>query len=304
MIQSQHHRPETPGAEEAAPQTTGIGKVLRSEREKRGLSYSHISQQTRLRKVFLEALENEEWDRLPPPVFVRGFLRSYAAALGMDEDRVLSLYSAPETANLSPPRPLEGVGETAARRTKPLLIAVGLVLTAATGYGIYTYVGPMLPHPQRIPSPREAASGPHLPSGNHPTVAPAAPRDAEVAAATVPVTGGAHDPLPSAPRGESPKAVAVAPGDTESSSVKTASPPGLSPLILKANVVERTWVRIVVDDLAPKEYIFSAGSHPRWEAQQGFQIVIGNAGGIELELNGEELTRLGDSGKVIRLSLP
>jgi hypothetical protein len=84
----------------------------------------------------------------------------------------------------------------------------------------------------------------------------------------------------------------------------TAPPPASFPLTLRASVVEKTWVRIKVDDQAPEEYIFSAGSHPSWEAQHHFHLVVGNAGGMKLELNGEEMGKLGASGEVLRLRLP
>jgi cytoskeleton protein RodZ len=40
----------------------------------------------------LEAIENEEWDLLPAPTLVKGFIRSYARVLGLDEERILDLY--------------------------------------------------------------------------------------------------------------------------------------------------------------------------------------------------------------------
>jgi ribosome-binding protein aMBF1 (putative translation factor) len=52
---------------------TSLGALLKSEREKKGLNHAQISQQTRLRPHFLEAIENEEWDLLPGPTLVKGF---------------------------------------------------------------------------------------------------------------------------------------------------------------------------------------------------------------------------------------
>jgi hypothetical protein len=86
----------------------------------------------------------------------------------------------------------------------------------------------------------------------------------------------------------------------------SAAPPGEGKkgLILKAIVRERTWLKVAVDDNDPKEYIFPPGSMPQWEAERGFDLVIGNATGIEFELNGEPYQNLGRRGQVVRLRLP
>jgi cytoskeleton protein RodZ len=69
------------------------------------LSQDQIAQRMRLRRFVIEAIENEAWDRLPPPVFVRGFLRSYARTLELDEKKTLELYrltAPPEEDTLKP----------------------------------------------------------------------------------------------------------------------------------------------------------------------------------------------------------
>lgn len=59
-----------------------------------------------------------------------------------------------------------------------------------------------------------------------------------------------------------------------------------------------------MDDQGPKEYMFRPGSHLQWKATKGFEILIGNAGGIDLEFSGTEIKNLGGHGKVVRLRLP
>ena len=63
----------------------GVGDTLRTERERRGLDHTQVSEMTRIRPYILEALEREQWDRLPPRVIVSGFIRSYSRSL----DRIL-----------------------------------------------------------------------------------------------------------------------------------------------------------------------------------------------------------------------
>jgi cytoskeleton protein RodZ len=61
-----------------------IGSTLRTARTARGLSIEQVAQDTRISARFLEALESERFDSLPAPVYVRGFLRSYATYLRLD----------------------------------------------------------------------------------------------------------------------------------------------------------------------------------------------------------------------------
>ena len=82
---SQGQRPDEEIGENESPGKIDIGSLFRNERQKKGLSYSQISETTRLRSHILKALENEDWANLPSPVFVTGFIRSYARALGLDE---------------------------------------------------------------------------------------------------------------------------------------------------------------------------------------------------------------------------
>lgn len=69
-----------------------LGDLLREARESRGLSLERVEEATRIRRVFLEALEEERFDALPGEVYVRGFLRNYARFLGLDPEELLTAY--------------------------------------------------------------------------------------------------------------------------------------------------------------------------------------------------------------------
>jgi hypothetical protein len=66
----------------------------------------------------------------------------------------------------------------------------------------------------------------------------------------------------------------------------------------------RTWVQIYIDEEPPKEYIFNPGETHVWRANQGFDILVGNAAGIEFDFNGEKIANLGEPAKVVRVRLP
>src|SRR6202034_1127880 len=69
-----------------------IGSTLRAARMSARIDVSEIEAQTNIRAKYLRALENEEWDLLPGPTFVRTLLRTYAQALGLDSKALVEEY--------------------------------------------------------------------------------------------------------------------------------------------------------------------------------------------------------------------
>ena len=69
-----------------------FGERLKREREMREVSLSEVTLATRIGPRFLEALENEDWEKLPGGVFNRGFVRAIARFLGLDEESFLAEY--------------------------------------------------------------------------------------------------------------------------------------------------------------------------------------------------------------------
>src|SRR6478609_7108350 len=69
-----------------------IGETLRETRMRRRIDMTEVEAATKIRAKYLRALENEEWDLLPGPTFVRSFLRTYAQALGLDDKAIVDEY--------------------------------------------------------------------------------------------------------------------------------------------------------------------------------------------------------------------
>ncbi len=69
-----------------------IGATLREARMRARIDVSEIEAQTKIRAKYLRALENEEWDLLPGPTFVKSFLRTYARALDLDGKALVEEY--------------------------------------------------------------------------------------------------------------------------------------------------------------------------------------------------------------------
>jgi transcriptional regulator with XRE-family HTH domain len=69
-----------------------LGQELRRERELRGISLREIADSTRISLRFLQAIEDDQFGRIPGEFFVRAILRSYAKGVGLDEHQVLNRY--------------------------------------------------------------------------------------------------------------------------------------------------------------------------------------------------------------------
>lgn len=313
------------------PEISGVGELLREERRRRSLDRGDISAKTKLRKHFIEDIEKEAWDKLPPPVFVRGFIRSYAQALGIDEAKVLDLYNREHPVTPTDPSPLIGSEEAESGRGKRILLILLLGLLGALL--LYLWQGgpaPEWPSVSREERPSEtvqvspedeAAETGNAEPASLPldALAPIEPQmdageEAKPPALEEPVLTETEEPPPApedriveaTPEPEdriveaTPEPLPV-PAGSQSEEVPSTDGP---PYLLKAEVKQRTWVKISVDGREPKEFLFQPGSRPEWKAEESFDIVIGNAGGIVLEFNGEIIDDLGAAGQVIRLKLP
>jgi cytoskeleton protein RodZ len=71
---------------------TSIGEKLRLERETRGIALRDISEHTRISMRYLEAIETDDYRRLPGGIFNRSFIRAYAKFVGYDEDKAIEEY--------------------------------------------------------------------------------------------------------------------------------------------------------------------------------------------------------------------
>lgn len=82
-----------------------FGEHLKRERELREVSLDELSKATRISNRFLQALENEEWERLPGGVFGHGFVRSIARYLGLSEEALLGEYDSARAEKAMPTLP-------------------------------------------------------------------------------------------------------------------------------------------------------------------------------------------------------
>jgi cytoskeletal protein RodZ len=107
---------------------SSLGSYLRHEREHRQISLAELAQTTRIPIRILEQLESDDHARLPADVFVRGFLRSYARVLGVDEQHVLARYGGREVEEPAPELPDSYTPESGRRFGIAIALFILLIL--------------------------------------------------------------------------------------------------------------------------------------------------------------------------------
>jgi hypothetical protein len=142
-----------------------IGSKLRDARVRAKIDISEVEQQTKIRAKYLRALEDEEWELLPGPTYVRSFLRTYAEFLGLDGRLLVEEYRLRHEQWLQgEARPLSPLGverrrDRPRRRLSPGLVLGLVVVTLVAALGV---IGQL--------------------SGKDPATKPAAPQRGRVAA--------------------------------------------------------------------------------------------------------------------------
>jgi cytoskeleton protein RodZ len=122
-----------------------IGDQLRETRMRNRIDITEVEAATKIRAKYLRALENEEWDLLPGPTFVKTFLRTYADYLGLDARNLVEEYRAryerPAAQELTPFG--TNLGGRRARPRRPVFapwmaVLLGIVLLVAALFGLGT----------------------------------------------------------------------------------------------------------------------------------------------------------------------
>ena len=245
-----------------------VGIRLRELREAKGVSLDDIARSTRVGRRHLEALETDSWAELPAPVFVKGFIRAYCDFLDASPDEALGVYreATGESAKLERVQSILRSGPS--RRAGPLVIS--LVLFIALGASLFALRLGLKSSPPSAPATSASERGDTA----------SVPSSASIPAATAPVIQ--TQPVP------------VSAADAK---------PGAQRLVIHA--VEPTWIRVQVDDGQVSEELLPAGAGREWTAARRFVLTVGNAGGLEIDLNGKRMPALGARGAVIqKLVLP
>jgi cytoskeletal protein RodZ len=109
-----------------------VGQFLRRQRQEKRLSVEEISRATRVPTTSVERIEADRFDELPGEVFVRGFLKSYARAVGAPSDEVLARYTSSRRVAWVTPLPIASPTKPARGRRFGVAIAFVLLLILFT----------------------------------------------------------------------------------------------------------------------------------------------------------------------------
>jgi cytoskeleton protein RodZ len=267
--------------------TTSLGGYLRALREARGSSLEDMARSTRVGIRHLEALEEERLADLPSPVFVRGFIRAYCGFLRESPDQALGRYQVLVEQRTAARAAAADPGPRALWANSSVL--VGLALLVILGVGLIVInLTVKRTGGTSVAAPKSEVSTPAAPIPVAPAPAPPAPAKAPATPVQPP------PPAPAAPAPAPPVAAVPPP---------VRAGVGAQRLTMKA--VEPTWIRVQPDDGRVTEELLPAGASREWSAERRFLVTIGNAGGVEVTLNGRPLPPLGAKGSVIqRLELP
>ncbi|HSH29516.1 MAG TPA: RodZ domain-containing protein [Thiohalobacter sp.] len=315
--------PEYTDPEPDAPTAavTGAGSRLREARERKGISPAEVAAQLHLHEHIIVALEQGDHDRLPAPIYVRGYVRAYARLLGLDEEELLALYQpaeSPELRTVGMPPPAQ---RALVQPRLPWRI-LGLLLLAVIG-GLALVVLPGLWERFSGDDP-DTAVGTEAPS--LPATRPGSPEtqaeagidsDAAIRLPTLttpqpePAPESAPEPsipapsVPESPRPEAspPAAEAVVPA--EPTPAPTPAEPASVLRRVRLQLSQESWISIRDGGgEALLVGLYPAGSEHRVSGRPPLQVVLGNAVGVELSVDGRPYDLTGyDPGSVARFTL-
>ena len=272
-----------------------VGEFFRQVRETKGLTLDEVAIKTRIHPEYLKALEASNFAKLPEQVFAKGFVRSYARSLGLDEEDAMrrftvsagAFYNKHEERERLRQQQVEDERKRKANR-KAVIAAVavavlGLVLLLTREQGSVSVMRPA----ESAKTARETDRRGKTETA--PTDRAAKPQPS-ASAVPAPAQSGKPASLPTSATTSDP--LAGLPFDGARSTE--------AGLVLVLEASELSWVVVQTDDASPHEALLRPGDRLTWKAQEKFALTIGNAGGIRGELNGKPLAPFGPKGRVAR----
>ncbi|SRR6266568_5048806 len=140
---------------EAPPDVASFGRWLERERELRGLDRDEVGRRTKLGPGIVEALESGELARMPPRAYLLGYLRAWAAAVGLDPDDVVLRWQEVEAHGGEPPSAEAAPRARLRRGLDPRLLLVALL--AAVALALVLFASTRRPRPLKLAPTRAPA---------------------------------------------------------------------------------------------------------------------------------------------------
>ena len=275
--------------------SASFGRYLKTVRLEKGIKLSEIFRQTRISRITLELIEEEDHARLPAEVFVIGFLKAYAGVVGADGNIAVDRFL--ESRRLLD-KNIRFETEVAGIRSKigaRMLTFLGiLVVIIAVAVFAMQATRPAITDKQAEPAKTPESS--------------VMEEVAEVVK---------EEAKPAEDTKKTEQAVPAEPVEVEQADENTVVQPDVRPEAvvpenieprvkqrISIQVVEDTWLKVIVDSLSTIEYSLEPGDTIDLDADKGFNLLIGNATGIRLTFNGQPVAVSGKSGQVVTIQLP
>jgi cytoskeletal protein RodZ len=275
-----------------------FGRYLRSVRREKGLDLERVSRETRIGIDTLNLIEQEDLPGLPSEVFVKGFLRAYAKAIGANGDRAVEGYRE-SLARLQKTEQSEmDLSRLSNRFWSRLFMALGILVVLIAGSILVLSI---FDKDNTVPkAPPQSDSAAAKPVVAVPLESELPPKEQENVETT---------PLPEIESTQRSSGEVFAEEDTlkEPAPFSAPSSPGESlpaKQILQITAVEETWIKIVIDDEKTRQVTLKPGDQLALEALLGYELLVGNAAGIRMTLNGDTVKLDGKKGQVRSLKLP
>lgn len=263
---------------------TDLGTRLRQARERRGVSLRHIAASTKISIGVLEALERNDFSKLPGGIFGRAFVRSYAQEVGVDPERTVEEFLASLPSESASP-----ASHAAARRVdqeesafesqqRMAGVALRLGLVSLPIAALILYV--TLFRGGRPPVGPEAPPPPQSPVVRSQPVAPVAQMPILQVPDSAAAAGTAVDGVKPAEPSPQPRAV-----EGEG-------------LLLDVAPSGECWVSLTVDGALVLSKVMQPGERVSRRVREGALVQVGDAGAFAFTLNGREARPLGGPGEV------
>lgn len=309
---------------------TVIGETLRRERLRRNLELDQISRELKISLKFLEAIEDERFDKLPPGVFAKSFVRQYARLLELDEEELAGeMQRAVETpagphfaeqaaqpvlSDIRVPRveAWQTVADSRLSRSSSLPALAMVVVAMLVCSGVYAlWQRTRRPAPPReegaLPTQTAQAQQPRLPTesaavpeaAQRPSSQPPAQNTADRPAgdgspgapeAKPGVPAEAREPAATSPAGAPPPAAATA--------VQLPASNPNAPVRVSVTAEDLVWVSAKADGKFTFSGTMPANQTRTFDANETVILRLGNAGGVTIKLNGQPVGAVGPKGQV------
>jgi cytoskeleton protein RodZ len=283
------------GQQETRP-LTHFGARLKEQREKRGITLDQISKSTKIGTRFLEALEEDHFDRLPGGIFNKGFVRAYARSVGLDADQAVTDYLAATGANQLNPEALdqaplpEPPPEVKRPRSAgfPWGTIATLLLILAFSFAVWGFFSRVTSNREKEPTqaPRSQTSSTTSHTLSQPS-ANASDSGASASAQPAVVTGSSQPPVAA---------------NSSAPQTDSTSTPISREIILRIKAREDSWLSITVDGEVTSEQTLSASEEKTVRARNGIVIRTGNIGALDFTFQGKQLPPQGEPGEVKTLA--